>query len=90
VGLLAGHQELGGASVGVERVRRDHHGGEVEAGQQRPKARDLLGRATDLLLGQHRAGGVIHRRQQVHWAAATVGWVGAAQRLAVDRHRPLP
>jgi len=89
VGLLAGHQELGGVSVGVEGVRRDDHGGEVEPVQQRPKARDLLGCATDLLLGQHRAGGVVHRRQQVHWAAVTVGWIGAAQRLAIDRHRPL-
>jgi hypothetical protein len=41
-------------------------------------------------LGQHRTAGVIHRRQQVHRAAVTVGWVGAAQRLAVDGHRPPP
>jgi hypothetical protein len=33
---------------------------------------------------------VLHRRQQVDGAAVAVGWVGAAQRLAVDGHRPLP
>jgi hypothetical protein len=32
---------------------------------------------------------VVHTSQQVHGAAVTVGWVGAAQCLAVDRHRPL-
>src|SRR4029453_14536442 len=45
------------------------------------------GRA-DLALGQHRAALVVHRRQQVHRAAVTVRRVGAAQRLAVDGHRP--
>ena len=50
----------------------------------------LLRRAADLVLGQHRAAGVVHRRQQVHRAAVAVGWVGATQRLAVDRHRPPP
>jgi hypothetical protein len=54
------------------------------------KPADLLGGAADLALGQHRAAGVVHRRQQVHRAAVAVGWVGAAQGLAVDRHRPLP
>jgi hypothetical protein len=51
--------------------------------------RDLFGRAADLALGQHRAAGMLHRREQMHRAAVTVGWVGAAQRLAIDRHRPL-
>jgi hypothetical protein len=41
-------------------------------------------------LGQHRPAGVVHRRQQVHRAAVTVGWVGAAQGLAVDSDRPPP
>jgi len=31
---------------------------------------------------------MLHRRQQVHRAAVTVGWVGAAQRFAVDGHGP--
>jgi hypothetical protein len=39
---------------------------------------------------QHDAAGVLHRRQQVDGAAVAVGWVGAAQRLAIDGHRPLP
>jgi hypothetical protein len=75
--------------VGVERVGGDHRASQVEPVQQRLERRDLLGRAADLALGQHRAAGVVHRRQQVHGAAVTVGWVGAAQRLAVDCHRPL-
>jgi hypothetical protein len=72
------------------RVGGDHHAVKVEVGQQRPKAGDLLGRAADLTLGQHRSAGVVHRRQQVHRAAAAGGGVGATQGLAVDRHRPLP
>jgi hypothetical protein len=93
VGLLAGHQELGGTGMGVECVGGDHHAVKVEVGQQRPEAGDLFGRAADLLLGQHRAAGVVHRRQQVHRAAIAIGWgsvAGATQGLAVDRHRPLP
>jgi hypothetical protein len=39
-------------------------------------------------LGEHGAGGVVHRGQQVHWAA--VGVDGAAQRLGIDRDRPPP
>jgi hypothetical protein len=89
VGLLAGDQELGGVRMGVECVRRDHRAGEVEPVQQRLERGDLLGRAADLALGEHRATCVVHTGQQVHGAAVTVGWVGAAQRLAVDRHRPL-
>jgi hypothetical protein len=82
--------ELGGLGVGLQRVGGDHHVGEVEPVQQRAEGAHLLGCAADLALGQHRTAGVIHRRQQVHRAAVTVGWVGAAQRLAVDGHRPPP
>jgi hypothetical protein len=49
------------AAVAASRVRsRRARGATVGAGagQQRPKARDLLGRAADPRLGQHRAGGV--------------------------------
>ena len=73
VGLLAGDQELGGLVVGVERVGGDHHAGQVQGRQQRGEGGDLLGRAADLALGQHRAAGVVHRRQQVHRAAVTAG-----------------
>jgi hypothetical protein len=43
-------------------------------------------------LGQHRAAGVVHRRQQVQRTAAAVRCLGAGatQRLAVDGHRPAP
>jgi hypothetical protein len=90
VRLLAGHEELGGLWVGLERVGGDHYAGKVQGGQQRGKGGRLLGRAADLALGQHRAGGVVHRGQQVHGAAIAVGcWcAGAAQRLAVDGDRP--
>jgi hypothetical protein len=76
--------------VGLQRVGGDHDLGKVERGQQRLERGHLLRRATDLVLGQHRAAGVVHRRQQVHRAAVTVGWVGAAQRFVVDGHRPPP
>jgi hypothetical protein len=39
---------------------------------------DLVGRAGDLTLGQHLAGGVVHRCQQVHRAAIGAGPAGAA------------
>jgi hypothetical protein len=92
VGPLAGHQELGGLRVGLQRVGRDHHTGQVNRGQQRGEGGHLLGRAADLLLGQHCPSGVVHAGQQVHRAAMTVAvWrccAGARQRLAVDRDRP--
>jgi hypothetical protein len=90
VRLLAGDQELGGLGVGVQRVGGDDHPSKVQGCKQRGEGGDLLGRAADLALGQHLAGGVVHRRQQVHRAAVTVGWVGAAQGLAVDGDRPPP
>jgi hypothetical protein len=57
-------------------------------GQQRGERGNFLGGAADLALGQHRAGGVVHRRQQVHRAAVGGGPVGAAQGLAVHGNRP--
>jgi hypothetical protein len=87
VGLLAGHQELGGGGVGVQRVGGDHDAGEFQAGQQRLEGGHFTRRAVDLPLGEHGAGGVVHRGQQVDLAAVASG---AAQRLAVDRDRPSP
>jgi hypothetical protein len=34
VGLLVGHQELGGSRVGLERVGGDHHAAQFQAFQQ--------------------------------------------------------
>jgi hypothetical protein len=48
---------------------------------------DLAGGAVDRVLGQHRAGGVVHRGQQVDLAAVVLG---ASQRLAIDRDCPPP
>jgi hypothetical protein len=78
VGVLVTDQELGGLRVGLQRVGGDHGPGEVKVGQQWGEGGDLLMGAADLTLGQHRAGGMLHRHQQVHRAAVTVGWVGAA------------
>ena len=48
---------------------------------------DLAGSAVDLALGEHGAGGVVHRGQQVDLAAVASG---ASQRLAIDRDCPPP
>src|SRR4029453_15817374 len=52
VGLLLGHQELGGIRVGVQRVGGDHRAGKVQAGQQRLEAGNLARGAVDLALGE--------------------------------------
>jgi hypothetical protein len=88
VGLLAGDQELGGARVRVECVGGDDRAGQVQAGQQRDQARDLAWGAVDRALGQHRAGGMLHRGQQMDLPAVIA--LGAPQRLAVDRNRAAP
>jgi hypothetical protein len=90
VGVLVADQELGGRRVGLEGVGRDHGPGEVKVGQQWGEGRDLLGCATDLALGRHRAGGVVHAGQQVRRAAVGACPAGAAQGLAVDGDRPPP
>jgi hypothetical protein len=87
VGLLAGDEELGGVGVGVQRVGGDHGAGEVQAGQQRLEGGHLTRGAVDLMLGEHRAGGVVHAGQQVDLPVVPFG---AAQGLAVDRDRPPP
>jgi hypothetical protein len=78
VGVLLAHQELGGLGVGLECVGCDHHPGQVQGCQQRGEGGHLLGRAIDLALGRHGAGGVVDRGQQVDLAAVASG---ASQRL---------
>jgi hypothetical protein len=85
VGLLAGDQELGGVGVALQGVGGDDPG-QVQPLQQWLEGGDLARGAVDLALGQHRAGGVVHRRQQVDLAA--VWCAGTAERLAVDRDGP--
>ena len=80
VGLLAGHQELGGGGVGVQRVGGHDHAGKIQVGQQGLEGGHLARRAVDLALGEHRAGGVVHRGEQVDLPA--LGAAGAAQGLA--------
>jgi hypothetical protein len=79
---------LGGVGVGVQRVRGDDRPVKVQVGQQRHQAWDLARGAVDAALGQHRAGGVVHRGEQMDLPA--VAALGAPQRLAVDRDRPPP
>jgi hypothetical protein len=86
VGLLAGDQELGGVGVGLECIGGDDHAGKVQPVQQWLEGGDLGGGAVDLPLGQHGAGGVVHRGEQVDLAA--VWCAGTAERLAVDRDGP--
>jgi hypothetical protein len=86
VRLLAGDKELGGVTVGLERVGGDHHAAKVQPVQQRPQGGNFARRAVDLALGQHGAGGVIHRGEQMDLPALSVP--GAPQRLAVDGDRP--
>jgi hypothetical protein len=69
-------------TLGVERVGGDHPPGKVQPVQQGPEPGDLVGGVVDVGLAQDRAGGVVHRRQQVHLPVAVVA--AAAQGLAVD------
>jgi hypothetical protein len=85
VRLLAGHQELGRGGVGMQRVGGHDHACKVQPVQQGLEGGHLTWGAVDLALGEHRAGGVLHRSEQVGWAAVAAG---AAQRLAVDCDGP--
>jgi hypothetical protein len=64
----------------VQRIGGDHRAGQRQAGKQRLEAGDLTRGPVDLALGQHGAGGVVHRGQQVDLVACAFG---ASQRLAV-------
>jgi hypothetical protein len=73
--------------VGVQRIGGDHRAGQLQAGQQWGERGDLAGGAVDLALGEHRAGGMVHRGEQMDLPTV---WSGAPQHLAVDRDRPSP
>jgi hypothetical protein len=64
----------------------DHYASKVQVAKQWLEGGDLARRAVDLTLGEHGAGGVVHRGEQVDLLAVGVG--GAAQRLAIDRDCP--
>jgi hypothetical protein len=70
----------------VQRVGGHDHAGKVQPVQQGLEGGHLTWGAVDLALGQHRAGGVVHRGEQVELPA--VWWAPPAQGLAVDRDRP--
>ena len=70
--------------VGLQRIGRDHCVGQSRSAHQWPEPGDLARRAVDLVLGNHRAGDVVHRGEQVDLPAVTAG---APQGLAVHRDR---
>jgi len=69
LGLLVGDEELGVLPLGMHRVSGDDHAGKVQTGQQRAGPGELVGRAVDGQLRQHRTVGVVERGGQVHRAA---------------------
>jgi hypothetical protein len=69
------------------RVGGHDHAGKVQPVQQGLEGGHLTWGTVDLALGEHRAGGVVGRGEQVDSAAVALG---AAQRLAVDRDRTSP
>jgi hypothetical protein len=81
---LGDHEELGGVTVRLQRIGRDHRVGEIQVGQQWPEPGDLARRAVDLALGNHHTGGVVHHGEQVDLPAVAAG---APQGLAVHRDR---
>ncbi len=72
--------------MGVQRIGGDYGAGQVQVAQQWLEPGDLTRGAVDLALGEHGAGGVVHRGQQMDLPAVVA--CGAPQRLAVDRDRP--
>jgi hypothetical protein len=69
-----GDQPVGVLTLGVERVGGDDPPGKVQALQQRPEPGNLVGGVVDVGLAEDRAGGVVHRGEQVDLRA----WVVAA------------
>jgi len=89
----SGVQEFGVAGLGVQRVDRDEHVGEVlDLVQQVAEQGNLVGLGVHVDLGDHHTTTVLHSREQVHWSVTTAARVASgAQRLAVHRqHQPRP
>jgi hypothetical protein len=82
-GVLHGDQPVGMLTLGVERIGGDHRAGQVQPLEQRLEPGDLAGGVGDVGLGQDRAGGVVHRGQQVHLRGSVVAT--ATQGLAGSR-----
>jgi hypothetical protein len=71
-GVLLGDQPLGMLTLGVQGVGRHHLAGEIQAVQQRPEPRDLVGGGVHVGLAQDAAAGVVHHGEQVDLRAAVV------------------
>ena len=86
-GVLVGDQPVGVLTLGVHGVGGQHPAGQVQALQERLEPGDLVGLGVHVALAEDRAGGVVHRGEQVDLLLAVVA--AAAQGLAVDRDRPM-
>ena len=80
-------QELGDVGVGVQRVGGDDRPGKVQPVQQGLEGGTSPGAPSTWRWGEHGAGGMVHRGEQVHLAVVGCA-AGAAEGLAVDRDRP--
>lgn len=83
---------VGGAPLAVQRIRGDHHIGEIERLEQTGDQRDLVRLRTDLnlltSLPENHPTTLVQRRQQVRQMPG--GLLRAPQRLPVDRDHPPP
>lgn len=83
-------------ALGVQRVRGDHHTGQIDAGrgvEQRDEPVDLAGLAIHGDLPEHDPGVLVGHREQMrprHLHAVTTDVSGAAQGLAVHREHTAP
>ncbi len=84
-GVLVGDQPVGVLTLGVHGVGGQHPAGQVQALQERLEPGDLVGLGVHVALAEDRAGGVVHRGEQVDLLLAVVA--AAAEGLAVDGDR---
>jgi hypothetical protein len=84
-GVLVGDQPVGVLTLGVHGVGGQHPAGQVQAVQERLEPGDLVGLGVHVALAEDRAGGVVHRGEQVDLLLAVVA--AAAEGLAVDGDR---
>jgi hypothetical protein len=88
IGALAGDQELGVITLGMQCVCGDHAPGQVQVFQQRGEPGDLIGLAVHAGLPEDGDGLLVDDRQQVRGLPVAGGVPGAPHRLAVHGQRP--
>ena len=82
----AGDQVPGVFALGMQRVRGDHAACQVQR-RQRRELGNLIGLAVHGRLRENRSGLLIEGSQQMRGLAIADGMPGAAQGLAIHRHR---